>query len=141
MKHYRNKFPRRIEKLNDFYKVVNAQVPINITPELKETFVSVDKALSDACELALKQLLPVEQLLLMTDAAFRSAGYALMIVLNPKQKIQSERKNNAPVAFASNFFPYSNKNVNILERFLDNLHGISRVSTRFVGIIKADNRV
>ena len=37
----------------------------------------------------------------MTDASFRSAGYALMIEDNPDQKIQSKRKTFAPVAFGS----------------------------------------
>ena len=72
------------EKLNPFYKFLKAVVPINITSELKE-----NKALSDACELALKQPVPGKQLVLLTDASFRSAGYALMIKDNPDQKIQS----------------------------------------------------
>ena len=74
-------------------------MPINIPSELKETFDSVNKALSDACELALKQPIPGKQLVLMTDASFRSADYALMIQENPDQKIQSKRKTYAPVAF------------------------------------------
>ena len=40
----------------------------------------------------------------MTDASFRSAGYALMIEDNPNQKIQSKRKTYAPVAFGSKIF-------------------------------------
>ena len=53
--YYRNYIPRLVEKLNPFYKLLKAEVPINITSELKETFDSVNKALSDACQLALKQ--------------------------------------------------------------------------------------
>ena len=83
------------EKLNPFYKLLKTEVPINITSELKETFDSVNKALSDACELALKQPIPGKQLVLMADANFRSAGYALMIEDNPDQKIQSKRKTYA----------------------------------------------
>ena len=71
---------------------MKAEVPINITSELKETFDSVIKALSDACQLALKQPIPGKQLVLMTDASFRSAGYAVMIENNPEQKIQSKEK-------------------------------------------------
>ena len=67
------------EKLNPFYKLLKTEVPIIITSELKETFDSVSKALSDACELALKQPILEKQLVLMTDASFRSGGYALMI--------------------------------------------------------------
>ena len=40
----------------------------------------------------------------MTDASFRSAGYALMIEDNPDENIQSKRKTYAPVAFGSKFF-------------------------------------
>ena len=102
--YYRHYFPRMAEKFNPFYKLLKMEVPINITSKLKETFDSVNKALSDACELALKQPITGKQLVLMTDASFRSAGYALMIEDNPDQKIQSKRKTYAPVAFGSNIF-------------------------------------
>ena len=48
--YYRNYIPRMAEKLNPFYKLLKREVPVNITSELKETFDSVNKALSDACE-------------------------------------------------------------------------------------------
>ena len=89
------------EKLNPFHKLLKPEVPINITSDLKETFDSVMKALSDACELALKQPSLGKQLVLLTDASFRSAGYALMIENNPDQKIPSKRKTYTPVAFGS----------------------------------------
>ena len=79
-------------------------MPISITSELKESFESVNKALSDACELALKQPIPGKQLVLMTDASFKSAGYALMIEDNSDQKIQSARKTYTPVAIGSKSF-------------------------------------
>ena len=75
-----------------------------ITSELKETFDSVKKALSDVCELAMKQPILGKQHVLMTDASFRSAGYALIIGDNPDQNIQSKRKTYAPVAFGSKIF-------------------------------------
>ena len=90
-----------VEKLNPFYKLLKTEVPIIIMSELKETFDSVNEALSDACELALKQPIPGKQLVFMTDASFRNAGYALMIEYNPDQKIQSKRKTYASVAFGS----------------------------------------
>ena len=105
-------------------------MPINFTSELKETFDSVNKVLSDACELALKQPIPGNQLVLMTDASFRSAGYALMIEDNPDQKIQSKRKTYDPVAFGSkNFSPeqlkmsiYSKEFLAIYMAFLEFAH-------------------
>ena len=90
--YYRNYFPRMAEKLNPLYNLLKTEVPINITSELTETFDSINKVLSDACELALKQPIPGKQLVLMTDANLRSAGYALMIEDNPDQKVQSKRK-------------------------------------------------
>ena len=106
--YYRNYIPRMIEILNTFYKFLKTEVPINITSELKETLDSVNKAFSDACELALKQTIPGKQLILMTDASFRSAGYALMIENNPDQKIQSKRKTYAPWHLAHKFSPMHN---------------------------------
>ena len=102
--YYRNYISRMAEKLHPFYKLLKTEVPINFTLERKDTFDSVNKALSDACELALKQPIPGKQLVLMTDASFRSAGYALIIEDNPNQKIQSKRKTYALVAFGSKIF-------------------------------------
>ena len=62
------------EKLNTFYKLLKAEVPISIASELKETFDSLNKALGDACELALKQPVPGKQLVLMTDASLIKPG-------------------------------------------------------------------
>ena len=127
---YRNYIPRMAEKLNPFYKLLKTEVSINITSELKETFDSINKALSDACELALKQPIPGKQLVLMTDASFSSAGYALMIEGNPDQKNQSKMKTYAPVAFGSkNFSPeqlkmsvYSKEYLAIYMAFLEFAH-------------------
>ena len=102
--YYKNYIRRMAEKLNPFYKVLKAEVPINITSDLKETFDSVNKALSDACQLALKQPIPGKQLVLMTDANLRSAGFVLMIEDSPDQKIPSKKKTYAPVAFGSKVF-------------------------------------
>ena len=45
-----------------------------------------------------------EQLVALTDASFRNAGYAFMIEDDPDQKNQSKRKTFALVAFGSKFF-------------------------------------
>ena len=111
------------EKLNPFYKLLKAEVPINITSVIKETVDSVNKALSDACELALKQPITGKQLALMTDASSRSAGNVLKIEINLDQKTQSKRKIHAPVAFRSKIFPRTAEDVNLLERIFGNLHG------------------
>ena len=117
-------------KFNPFYELPKTDKPINFTSELKETFDSVNKALCDACELALKQPIPGKQFVLMTDGSFRSAGYALMIEDNPDQKIQSKRKAYAPVVFGSKMFSlaqlkmskYSKKNLDIYMAFPEFAH-------------------
>ena len=90
-----------VKKFNPFYILLKTEVQINITSDLKETSDAVEKALSDASELGLKQPIPGKQLVLMTDARFRSAVYALMIEDTPDQKEQSKRKTYIPLAFGS----------------------------------------
>ena len=89
------------EKLNPFYKLLKTEMPFSITSDLKETFDSANKALSGASELALKQPVPGKQLVLLTGAGFRTAGYILMIEDIPVQKIQSKRITYAHVASGS----------------------------------------
>ena len=104
MKCYKTYNPRTAEKFKSFYELLKTEVSINISPEVKETFDSLHKALSDASELALKQPIPRKQAVLMTDASFRSAGQALMNEDNPDQMKQSKRKIYAPLAFGSKIF-------------------------------------
>ena len=52
----------------------------------------------------MKQPIPGKQLVMLTDASFSSAGYALMIEDNPDQKNLSKRKTYALVAFGSKLF-------------------------------------
>ena len=74
------------EKLNPFHKLLRAEFPINLTLELKEAFDSANRALNDACELALKKPNPGKQFVLMTDASFRGTGYVLRIEDNQIRK-------------------------------------------------------
>ena len=56
--------------------------------------------------MALKQPPKDKQLIVMSDASFTAAGYAIMIEDDPqrKQKLQSKRKTYAPIAFGSKTF-------------------------------------
>ena len=74
VKFYQIFIHRMAEKLNPINKLLKKEVPINITSESKGIFDSVNKAFSDACQLALKQPFPGKQLVLISDATFRSAG-------------------------------------------------------------------
>ena len=128
------------EKINPFYKLLKTEVPINITLELKETIDSVNKALSDACQLALKQPIPGIQLVLRKDASFRSAGYALMTEDNPDKKNTIKAENVRPRAvWLKNILPCETQDVDILKRSFGNLYGTSRLCTHPVGSNKANN--
>ena len=94
MNYYRAYIYRVAEKLNPFYKFLRAEVPFNITSELKKNVDSVNKELSDAFELALKQPILGKMLVVKTDAS-----YTLEIDDSPDQKIPSKRNTYAPVAF------------------------------------------
>ena len=64
-------------------------------------FREINEALDRCCQLALRQPLPDKQLVLMTDASFQAAGYAVLIEDDPNQKYTSTRKTYAPIAYGS----------------------------------------
>ena len=100
VKYYKNYIPRMAGKLHPFYKLLKTDNSINIVQALVDTFDIGQQRLGiHACELSLKQALPGKQLILMTGASFRSAGYALMIEDDPQQKIQLKME-----TFRTNWF-------------------------------------
>ena len=60
----------------------------------------MNEALDRCCQLALRQPLPAKQLVLMTDASFQAAGYAVLIEDDPNQQYTSTRKIYAPKPMA-----------------------------------------
>ena len=82
----------------------------------------------------------------MTDARFRSAGYALMIEDNPDQKIQSKRKTYAPWRLAQKLSPpaqikvylYPKDNLAIYMAFLEFAHILSEATKPT--IVLTDNK-
>ena len=83
-----------LKKTSKFY------VPTNLV----EDFANLNKLLANSCQLALKQPLKNKQLIVMSDASFTAAGFAIMIEDYPNQKLQSKRKTYAPIAFGSKTF-------------------------------------
>ena len=67
-------------------------------------FTNLNKLLENSGQLALRQPLKDKQLIVMSDASFTAAGYAIMIEDDPSQKFQSKRKTLAPIAFGSKTF-------------------------------------
>ena len=70
-------------------------------------FRKINEALDRCCQLALRQPLPGEQLVLMTDASFQAAGYAVLTEDDPNEKYTSTCKTYAPIAYGSNTYASS----------------------------------
>ena len=106
LNNYRHYIPRLSERLSPFFKLLketsnsNFYVPTNLV----EAFTNLNKLLENSCLLALKQPLKNKQLIVMSDASFTAAGYAIMIEDDPNQKLLSKRKTYAPIAFGSKTF-------------------------------------
>ena len=72
--------------------------------ELVEQFNEINRDLDRRSQLALKQPLPNKPLVLMTDASFTAAGYAILTEDDPNQKFTSVKKFYAPIAYGSKTF-------------------------------------
>ena len=86
LNYYRNYSPRLEERLTPFFqllKTTDAKTKIPITSVIMKEFREINEALDGCCQLALRQPLPGKQLVLMTDANFQAAGYAVLIEDDP----------------------------------------------------------
>ena len=104
LNYYRNSIPRLAERLTPFFqllKTTDAKTEIQIFPDIMKEFREINEASDRCCQLALRQPLPGKQLVLMTDASFQPAGYAVLIEDDPNQKYTSTRKTYAPLAYGS----------------------------------------
>ena len=102
--YYRNYIPRLAERLIPFFQLLKAtevKAKIPITSDIMKKFRMLNEALDRCCQLALRQPLPGKQLVLMTDAIFQAAGYAVLIEDDPDQKYNSTSKTYARIAYAS----------------------------------------
>ena len=104
LNYYRNYKPTLAERLTPFFQLLktnDAKTKIPITPDIMKEFREINEALDRCCQLALRQPLPGKQLVLMTDASFQAAGYAVLIEDDPNQKYTSTRKTYALIAYGS----------------------------------------
>ena len=104
LNYYRNYIPRLSERLSPFFKLLKESSKFYVPTNLVEDFTSLNKLLENSCQLALRQPLKDKQFIVMSDASFTAAGYAIMIEDDPSQKLQSKRKTYAPIAFGSKTF-------------------------------------
>ena len=104
LNYYRNYIPRLSERLSPFFKLLKGTSKFYVPTNLVEAFTNLNNLLENSCQFALKQPLKNKQLIVMSDASFTAAGYAIMIEDDPNQKLQSKRKTYAPIAFGSKTF-------------------------------------
>ena len=104
LNYYRNYIPRLSEKLAPFFQLLKKDEKVLVTTELIQQFNEINRDLDKCSLLELKQPLPNKQLVLMTDASFTAAGYAILTEDNPNQKYSSVKKSYAPIAYGSKTF-------------------------------------
>ena len=104
LNYYRNYIPRLSEKLVPFFQLLKKDEKVLVTTELIEKFNEINRDLDRCTQLALRQPLPNRQLVLMTDASFTAAGYAILTEDDPNQKFTSVKKSYAPIAYGSKTF-------------------------------------
>ena len=125
---------RLSEKLVPFFQLLKKDEKVLVTKELVEKFTEINRDLDRCSQLALKQPLPNKQLVLMTDASFLAAGYAILTEDDPNQKYISVKKSLAPIAYGSKiFYSFSAQNVDICKGILSHLLRIQGIWTYFLG--------
>ena len=113
LNYYRNYIPRLSEKLVPFFQLLKKDEKVLVTTELIEQFNEINRDLDRCTQLALRQPLPNRQLVLMTDASFTAAGYAILTEDDPNQKFTSVKKSYAPIAYGSKTFTPSQLKMSI----------------------------
>ena len=98
---YRNYIPRLSEKLAPFFQVLKKDEKVLVTTELIDQFNEINSDRDKCSQLALKQPLPNKHLILMMDASFTAAGYAILTEDDPTQKYTSVKKSDAPIEYGS----------------------------------------
>ena len=113
LNYYRNYIPRLSEKLAPFFQLLKKDEKVLVTTELIQQFNEINRDLDKCSQLALKQPLPNKQLVLMTDASFTAAGYAILTEDDPNQRYSSVKKSYAPIAYGSKTFTPSQLKMSI----------------------------
>ena len=146
LNYYRNYIPRLSERLSPFFKLLKETSKFYVPTNLVEDFINLNKLLENSCQLALKQPLKDKQLIIMSDASFTAAGYAIMIEDDPNQKLQSKRKTYAPIAFGSKTFNPTQTKMSIYAKELLSIYfafvefGHLMWGSTFPVIVFTDNR-
>ena len=121
LNYYGNSIPRLAERFTPFFqllKTTDDKAEIPIIPDIMKQLKEINEALDQCCQPALRQPLPGKQLVLMTDANFHAAGYAVLLEDDPYQKCTSTRKTYAPIACGSKTYSPSQIKMSIYAKDL-----------------------
>ena len=132
LNYYRKYIPRLAERLTPFFQLLKS-TKIPNTPDIMKEFREINVALDRCCQLALRQPLPGKQLVLMTDASFQAAGYAVLMEDDPNQKYTSTYKPYAPITYGSKTLTIPNQNVHLRKRIFSHLQGLQRIWIYILG--------
>ena len=137
LNYYRNYIPRLTEKLVPFFQLLKKDEKVLVTSELIEQFNEINRDLDRCSQLALRQPLPNRQLVLVTDASFTAAGYAILTEDDPNQKFTSVKKSYAPIAYGSKTFIPSQLKMSIYAKeFLAIYYAFKEFGHKFWGTPK-----
>ena len=121
-----------LERLTQFFQLLKtsdakAKMPINlyIIKEFRETKQELDRC----CQLAQRQPLTCKRLVLMTDACFQAAGYAVLTEDDPNQNDTSTPRTYDPIAY---IHPSQIKKATYAKKII-NLSGLQRIRTYILG--------
>ena len=102
-----------IKKLVLFFQLLRKDGKVLVTTEMVQQFNEINQDLDRCSQLALMQPLPNKQLILMSEASFTAAGYAISTEDDPNQKFTSVKKSFAPIAYGSKTFTPSQLKMSI----------------------------
>ena len=95
---YRRYIPRMDGKLNPFYNLLTSDTLSNITSEPRETFDSVKKLLSYACEIAIKQPLQAKHISPKARCKLQNRWLIYSCLTRPQTKKSSQSGKRTPRA-------------------------------------------
>ena len=136
LNYYQNYILRLAKRLTPFFqllKTTDARAKFPITPDIMKEFREINEALDRCCQLALLQPLPGKKLVLMTDARFQAAGYAVLMEDYPNQNYTSTRKAYAPIAYGSKKYSPSRNKMSIYTKDFLAIYMAFREIGRFLG--------
>ena len=113
LNYYRIYIPRLSEKLVPFFQLLKKDRKVLVPAELVKQFKEINRDLDSCSQLALKQPLPNQHLVLMTDASFTAFGYAILTEDDRNQKYTSVKKSYAPIAYGAKTFTRSQLKLSI----------------------------